>query len=129
MIFFCAQFCLLGKKTGPVRLVMSEIPWNGMCYEKGGTVVNRFGLWEKACPKYSFKECRGKYTDGPSLADPAHHAMVSIFPLLLKPMRHELRDAGRSEGYESLAGTFVGKYFMEGFPIVDFVIMPVKCAA
>ena len=123
----CYFFCQVGKNTGVVPNVMSEIPWNGMCFSGNNVVVNRFGPWVKACPRVGWKSVRGTYAAASSWADPKAEAIVSTYYLLLRPMRHELRDAGRAEGFAKLKGTWLGAYFMAGFHLMDFALLPVQC--
>ena len=123
----CYFFCEIGKRSGLVPKVMSTIPWNGMCFSSDGGVINRFGPWGKACPRLGWKAIRGRAAVGPSLADPRADAIISRYDLALKPMRYELRDAGHAAGYAHLAGTWLGAYFMDGFELMWFAMLPVIC--
>ena len=124
----CYFFCELGKRTGLIPVIMSEIPWNGMCFSSDGKhVVNRFGPSGRACPRIGWKEVRGTCAAEQSWADPSAEAIVSNFNLILKPMRHELRDAGRASGFERLKGTWLGAYYMTGLHLMDFALLPVQC--
>ena len=121
----CYFLCIPTLCVEPHKL--SDVPWNGKCFEANNTLVNKFGPHGHACSS-EIEGLRARYGPGESWADAKDGGAIVIdhYPSVAGIMRDELRDAG--DARPELRDTWMGKVYLSRLLLADFVLLPVSCA-